>query len=163
MDVRLRIYLPFRMLSRLHFRHLTIIHSTAALLALLLLFPIKSALAQNTQSGNPTPPPASAAQNSKLTPSETQVVDNVSPPKLLYETMPKYPRAAKAAHIEGTVVLKVIIKKDGTTSDLQFVSGPPELENAAIDAVKKWRYKPRMLNGEPAEAHNTVSVVFTLH
>lgn len=132
-------------------------------MALLLLFPAKSARAQDMQSGTPAPPPADPPHDSKSTPSETQFVGNVSPPRLIFEPMPKYPRAAKAAHIEGTVVLKVIIKKDGTTSDLQFVSGPPELEKAAIDAVKKWRYKPRMLNGEPAEAHNTVSVVFTLH
>ena len=87
----------------------------------------------------------------------------MSPPQLLHQTMPKYPRAAKTAHIEGTVVLKAIIKKDGTIGDLQFVSGPPELVKAAVDAVKKWRYKPRMLNGEPSEATTTISVVFTLH
>lgn len=76
--------------------------------------------------------------------------------------MPIYPQLAKQAHIEGTVVLHAIIAKDGTISNLQFISGHPLLMKAAIDAVRQWQYKPTLLNGESVEVDTTITVVFTL-
>ena len=64
--------------------------------------------------------------------------------------------------MSGTVVLHAIIAKDGTIQELQYVSGPPLLMKAAMDAVKEWRYKPTMLNGDPVEVDTTIDVVFTL-
>jgi periplasmic protein TonB len=61
------------------------------------------------------------------------------------------------------VVLHAIITKEGTISDLQLISGPPELVKAAMEAVKKWRYQPTLVKGEPSEVDTTVSIVFTLH
>ena len=75
---------------------------------------------------------------------------------------PAYPPDAKAAHVQGTVVLHAIIGKDGKIKELQFVSGPPMLARAAMDAVKRWRYKPCLLKGEPVEVDTTISAVFTL-
>ena len=56
--------------------------------------------------------------------------------------------SAKTAHISGTILLHAIIGKDGTVQNLQYISGPPLLMQSAMDAVKQWRYKPTLLNGE---------------
>ncbi len=65
------------------------------------------------------------------------------------------------AHISGTVVLHAIIAKDGTIQELEFVSGPPMLVKSAMDAVKQWRYKPYLLNGDPVEVETTINVDFS--
>ncbi len=72
-----------------------------------------------------------------------------------------YPPIAKAAHVQGAVILHAIISKQGTIENLQVVSGPPMLVNSAMDAVKRWRYKPYLLNGEPTEVETTITVNFT--
>jgi protein TonB len=59
-------------------------------------------------------------------------------------------------------LLHAIIGKDGTVQDLQYISGPPLLMKSAMDAVRQWRYKPTLLNGEPVDVDTTISVVFTL-
>jgi protein TonB len=87
---------------------------------------------------------------------------NVQSAALVRQVQPIYPQIARTAHISGTVVLHAIIAKDGTIQELQYVSGPPLLMRAAMDAVREWRYKPTLLNGEPVEVDTTISVVFTL-
>jgi protein TonB len=74
---------------------------------------------------------------------------------------PVYPPIAKAAHVQGVVILHAIISKTGTIEGLQVVSGPPMLTGSAMDAVKRWRYKPYLLNGEPTEVDTTINVNFT--
>ena len=59
-------------------------------------------------------------------------------------------------------MLDAIIGKDGTIRDLNVVSGPDMLQQAAIDAVQSWRYRPYMLNGEPVEVRTKINVIFTL-
>jgi protein TonB len=81
---------------------------------------------------------------------------------IIYKTIPQYPAIAKAARQEGTVVLQAIISKSGTIEHLQVVSGPPTLQQAALDAVKTWRYRPYLLNDQPIEVETTVSVIFKL-
>ena len=81
---------------------------------------------------------------------------------LIHQVQPAYPQIAKTAHISGTVVLHAIIGTDGTVQDLQYISGPPLLMRSAMDAVKQWRYRPTMLNGEAVQVDTTISVVFTL-
>lgn len=76
--------------------------------------------------------------------------------------MPVYPPDAKAAHIEGTVVLQALIAKDGSIQNLRVVSGPPMLQAAAVDAVRTWKYRPYLLNGEPVEVETQINVVFSL-
>lgn len=82
---------------------------------------------------------------------------------LIHKVKPVYPAAAKKVHIEGTVVLHAIIAKDGTVQSLDYVSGPDELKDSAIDAVKKWRYKPMLLNNQPVEVDTDISVPFGKH
>ncbi len=81
---------------------------------------------------------------------------------LIRQTPPVYPPIAKAARVSGTVVLHATIAKNGTIKDMQVVSGSPMLQQAAIDAVRTWRYKPYQLSNEPVEVDTTISVVFTL-
>ena len=76
--------------------------------------------------------------------------------------LPLYPAIAKAAGVEGTIVLAATISKSGTVENLRVVSGPAMLQQAALDAVKEWRYRPYMLNGDPVEVETTVNVVFHL-
>jgi periplasmic protein TonB len=108
-------------------------------------------------SGPAAPPPPKAA-----TPSRIRVGGNVEAASLVNKVTPLYPPIAKTAHVSGTVVLHAIISKDGSIQELQYVSGPPLLMKSAMDAVKEWRYKPTMLNGEPVEVDTTIDVVFTL-
>jgi len=79
------------------------------------------------------------------------------------KTQPIYPAIARAAHQGGTVTLHAIISKNGTIEQLSVISGPAMLQGAAMDAVKTWRYKPYLLNGEPTEVDTTIMVNFNLN
>jgi protein TonB len=81
---------------------------------------------------------------------------------LLAKFLPVYPAIAKAAGVHGTVVLQATISKNGTIENLRVMSGPVLLQQAAMDAVKTWRYRPYLLNGEPVKVETTVNVVFDL-
>ncbi|MBV8051318.1 MAG: energy transducer TonB [Acidobacteriaceae bacterium] len=81
---------------------------------------------------------------------------------LIHDVAPTYPPEAGRARIEGAVVLWAVIGKDGTVQDVRVESGLPMLAQAAIDAVKQWRYKPYLLNGEPVEVDSRITINFTL-
>jgi bla regulator protein blaR1 len=81
---------------------------------------------------------------------------------IVKKVQPVYPEAAKKAHIQGEVVLRAIIGKEGDVENLQVVSGPAELAPAAIDAVKQWKYRPYMKDGQAVEVETEISVNFTL-
>jgi protein TonB len=98
----------------------------------------------------------------KVTLKRVRVSQGVSQGLLTHKVDPQYPPLAKQAHIQGTVVLHAVIGKDGHVQGLQVVSGHPMLSGAAISAVKQWRYKPYMLNGQPVEIDTNITVNFTL-
>lgn len=75
---------------------------------------------------------------------------------------PVYPPDAKKAHIQGTVVLHVTINKKGKVEQIDVVSGPQELQQSSVDAVRTWKYKPFLLNGEPVAVNTEISVVYSL-
>jgi protein TonB len=81
---------------------------------------------------------------------------------LLLKTTPVYPPIAKAARVSGTVVLQATISKTGSIENLHIVSGPAMLQQAAMQAVRSWRYRPYLLNNEPVEVETTVNVIFSL-
>ena len=81
---------------------------------------------------------------------------------VLIKVPPEYPEAAKKAHIQGQVVLRAIIGKDGDVEKLQIISGHPQLVPAAIDAVKQWKYRPYLQEGKPVEVETEIDVNFTL-
>ena len=84
---------------------------------------------------------------------------------LVCQTRPVYPASARAAGIEGTVVMRAIIAKNGTVESLEWSNEgkvDASLMKAAMDAVSQWRYKPLLLNGEPVEVLTDISVVFSM-
>lgn len=80
----------------------------------------------------------------------------------IFRSIPPYPIIARTMHVEGTVVLAATISKAGTIENLRVVSGPVVLQQAALDAVKTWRYRPYMLDGQPVEVETSVDVVFRI-
>lgn len=81
---------------------------------------------------------------------------------LVYDVAPTYPPEAGRARIEGTVLLVAVIGKDGRVQDVRVESGLAILAQAAVDAVRQWRYKPYLLNGEPVEVDSRITINFTL-
>jgi protein TonB len=88
---------------------------------------------------------------------------NVQAAKLVNRITPIYPPLARQTRISGTVRLHAIISKDGTIQQLEVISGHPLLQQAALDAVRQWRYQPTLLNGEPVEVDTTIDVIFSLN
>jgi protein TonB len=95
-------------------------------------------------------------------PKKVNISAGVAVGMLLQKTQPVYPPIAKAARVSGTVVLQATISKTGAIENLRVVSGPAMLQQAALDAVRSWRYRPYLLNNEPVEVETTVNVIFTL-
>jgi len=96
------------------------------------------------------------------TPQRVRVSQGVSSVLLIKKVQPAYPPLARQARIQGQVLLQAQISKDGSIENLSLISGHPMLAPAAIEAVKQWRYKPYMLNGEPVAVDTQVVVNFTL-
>ncbi len=95
-------------------------------------------------------------------PKVLRVSQGVSRGLLIRRVEPVYPIIAKQARIQGEVVLTATISKEGTIESLQVLSGHPLLTGAAVDAVKQWRFKPFLLNGEPIEIETIINVNFVL-
>jgi protein TonB len=91
-----------------------------------------------------------------------RISQGVTEGRLIQKIEPRYPALAQAARIRGQVLLTAIISKTGEIQNLVLVSGHPLLVPAAMEAVKKWRYRPYLLNGEPVEVETTITVNFEL-
>ncbi|MFZ0138032.1 MAG: energy transducer TonB [Candidatus Sulfotelmatobacter sp.] len=102
------------------------------------------------------------AASQEASPQGLPVGPNVMASQIITKVPPIYPPLARQARIQGTVVLRVRINKTGDVENLQLVSGHPMLAPAAIEAVKQWKYKPYLLNGDAVEVATTVTVNFTL-
>jgi protein TonB len=96
------------------------------------------------------PPPAGPVKMSQ----------GVMEASLIHRVEPEYPGAVRAARISGRVELRAIIGTDGTVHHIEVVSGNPLLVQAAITAVRQWRYRPTLLNGEPVEIETTITIIF---
>jgi protein TonB len=121
-------------------------------LPLLLFFAIPLALkAQN-------PPEAKPSQQG--TDSKHHQVTSAH---IIHKVAPKYPKEARKQYVEGTVRLHTIIAKDGSIKNLEVISGHPLLVDAALKAVRKWRYSPTLLDGQPVEVDTTIDVNFELN
>jgi periplasmic protein TonB len=81
---------------------------------------------------------------------------------LVYRVQPDYPALARQVRIQGQVVLRAMISREGAIENLQVLSGHPMLVQAAVDAVRQWRYRPYVLNGEAVEVETQVTVNFVL-
>lgn len=93
---------------------------------------------------------------------KVRVSSGVAQGLLVHQVTPQYPALARQARIQGTVVLQAVIGKDGAVQNLHVLSGHPMLIDAAVDAVRQWRYKPYYLSGEPVEVDTQINVNFTL-
>jgi protein TonB len=112
---------------------------------------------QGMLGGAALPPPPKAAA-----PARIKQGGNVTAASIVTQTKPLYPALARQARIQGNVVLHAIIDKEGRVAQLEVVTGHPLLVQAALDAVKQWRYKPTLLNGDPVEVDTTITVTFTM-
>lgn len=81
---------------------------------------------------------------------------------LVHRVQPVYPPLARQARIQGSVVLRAVIDREGKVTNLQLISGHPLLVQAAIEAVRQWRYRPYILNEQPVEVETQITVRFTL-
>jgi protein TonB len=81
---------------------------------------------------------------------------------LLAPIRPAYPMIAKAARVEGAVIVEAVISRTGTIESLNVVSGPEMLRQSAIDAIREARYQPYRLNGEPTEVQTRITVNFRM-
>jgi periplasmic protein TonB len=114
-------------------------------------FAAAEALPQPGQPAQPVQPAHPAATSGKL-----------ELPKLLSSTNPLYPPAARAQALEGVVMLDASVDATGKVTDVKVISGPLLLRQAAIDALRKWKFQPARLNGQPTAAHTSVNVRFAL-
>jgi periplasmic protein TonB len=100
----------------------------------------------------PPPPPAAPVR----------VGGEISAPRLIHRVGPEYPSVAVAAKIEGIVILEATVDTTGVVTDARVLRSHSVLEEAAIDAVRQWRYEPLLLNGKPTPFVLTVTVSFSL-
>jgi len=96
------------------------------------------------------------------TPTRVRISQGVTKGLLIQKVEPTYPALARAARVQGEVVLSAVIDTNGQITNLNLVSGHPMLVPNAISAVKQWRYKPYLLNGQPVEVETTITVIFSL-
>jgi protein TonB len=109
--------------------------------------------------GDPIPPPPPSPPRPK---EPVRVGGVIEPPKRLHHVNPVYPPVALAARKEGMVILEALIGEDGAIRDVRVLRPEPLFEQAAIAAVRQWRFSPTLLNGEPVPLVMTVTVSFTL-
>jgi protein TonB len=105
---------------------------------------------------------AAPAIYASVDPAQVRVGGDIKEPKKIKDVKPVYPEAAKAAGIQGIVIIETIIGTDGAVTEAKVLRSVPELDRAAIDAVMEWKYTPTLLNGEPVKVIMTVTVTFSL-
>jgi TonB family protein len=109
-------------------------------------------------------PPASPPDTRSGPPRRIRVGGNVQATKLIQQVQPIYPEQAQVRGIQGTVLIEAVIFKDGSIGTMRVLNklADPELVDAAVEAVKNWRYEPTLLNGQPIEIVTTITVNFRL-
>jgi periplasmic protein TonB len=120
--------------------------------------PTPQAEQQGTPEEAAKPDQAKPAQPAK--PMSIRISSGVANSLKIKDVAPIYPETAKQLGIEGDAVLVATINTDGTLENLRVVQGNPILAASALDAVRQWKYKPFILNGEPVEAETTIKVQF---
>ncbi len=114
-----------------------------------------------TETGPAPPLPAPPAAKS---PARTiRRSESLEQALLIHRVEPVYPALARQIHLEGTVQLHAIIGRDGTIQSLEVLSGHPLLVKSSLDAVRQWRYRPTLLNGEAVAVETSITVIYTMH
>jgi protein TonB len=114
------------------------------------------------QSKSESAPPVPKEQSGQQQPKRVRVSPGVAQALLIKKVEPEYPQEARDKHIQGAVILQVKISEAGDVKDARLISGHPLLAPPAIEAVKQWKYKPYLLNGEPVQVETRVTVDFSL-
>jgi protein TonB len=109
----------------------------------------------NTAARPVAPPPSGKA-------APLRVGGRVRPPKAIAQTRPDYPLLARQARIQGQVQIDAILDEQGNVIDMKVVAGPPLLYQAALDALKRWKYEPTYLNDQPIAVEMIVTITFQL-
>jgi TonB family protein len=109
-----------------------------------------------------TPKSSTAREKSKYASASGPIDTRLSDTRLIRRVEPQYPADARAQHIEGAVVLDLQIGKDGVVHDIAIVSGNSELAEAAVEAVRRWRYRPYSVDGRAVEMQTRITVRFKL-
>jgi peptidyl-prolyl cis-trans isomerase A (cyclophilin A) len=113
--------------------------------------------------GQPIPPLPGTTVPQADQPRIVPISAGVAAGLLKYHPAPPYPPDAKQAGVSGRVELEAWIGSDGLVKDLKVVGGPQPLQEAALDTVKTWSYRPYLLNGQPVEVRTVINIVFTLN
>ena len=113
---------------------------------------VGGALAGMVSSSNALPPPPPGAA--------VRVGGVIKAPKLISSVPPTYPSAATQSMMNGDVVIHAVIDKNGNVTDAKAVSGPSMLQSAAVTAVRRWKYSPSLLDGQPVATEVTVTLKF---
>lgn len=121
-------------------------------------FGVDGALPGVTTASPPPPPPPPVPE-----PRPVRAGGNIREPKKIVDVAPLYPRMAQDAQIQGVVILEAIIGIDGRVDRVRVLRSIPFLDDAAVAAVKQWRYTPTLLNGTPVPVLMTITVNFRLH
>lgn len=127
--------------------------------------PTPSPSPTETPQAAPSPSPAETpqAQATPPRPMKLRVSQGVAEGNLIHRVQPVYPLEALQKRISGEVLLGATISGAGDIENLHVISGDPILAEASLDAVKKWKYRPYMLKGEPVKVETTVKISFHLH
>jgi protein TonB len=134
---------------------------TAHLMAtILLVSSLPCAFGAQDSSPTPTATPTPTPAASPKPPLKLRVSSGVAEGLIVRKVNPKYPPEARKNHIQGDVILQMTIDKQGNITNVNVVKGEPILADAAVEAVKQWKYKPYLLKGEPVEVETTVLIKF---
>jgi len=96
-------------------------------------------------------------------PTTVRVAQLPEPPRKIVDVRPVYPEIARNARVEGTVILEAVLDTSGNVTQLRVVRSIPLLDQAALDAVRRWRYSPTMYGGRPVSVLMTITIRFTLN
>ncbi len=130
--------------------------------AILLSFCLGSVLVAQETNPRSDPPAGSGQQAAIASPTRVRVSQRVSQSLLLKKVTPDYPAEARARHVQGDVVIRALVGTNGEVQEADLVSGDPLLAPAALKAVRKWKYKPYLLQGRPVEMETQITVIFSL-
>jgi periplasmic protein TonB len=108
--------------------------------------------------GPPPPPPPAAPK----TPATVRISTGMQPPQKIFDVKPVYPEIARVSRVQGIVILDAVLDTDGRVVQVRVLRSQPLLDQAAIDAVRQWRYTPTRLNGEPVRVLMTITMNFKL-
>jgi TonB family protein len=117
--------------------------------------------AQDPKSTTSSPTPSQTPTDEQL-PKRVRISQGVSQGLLLKKVQPEYPKKARKKHVQGSVLMQAVIGKNSDVTDLHVISGDELLAPSAVEAVKQWKYKPYLLEGEPVEVETKITVNYVL-